>query len=183
MPVWRHRSVTPSVTANLILFCAGKVKLPEREAAPRDQRGITCGQDRTSFGQKWITLLVRGRRIAECRFAPRGLSACGFNRQAEIFGSMQDFGKKSFSAEPITIAASAALSIVRLESATTRLCSRAMVSGQDKAASDTCAPCSRTGQPDLQSRSQMPITLTGNQSQPFFEQCDRATEIVLAASG
>src|SRR5512135_3572708 len=58
------------------------------------------GKDGASFGQKWIPL-VREWGIAERRFAPRGMSACHFNCQAEVFGSVQDFGKESIGAEPI----------------------------------------------------------------------------------
>ncbi len=59
------------------------------------------GKDRAGFGQESITL-VEGRGTAKCRFAPRGLSAGGFNRQAEVIGSLPDFGKKSIGAKPIT---------------------------------------------------------------------------------
>ena len=59
-------------------------------------------KDRTGLGQKRITL-IGGGGIAERCFAPRGLSTCGFKRQIEVFGSTQDFGKKSIGAGPFTL--------------------------------------------------------------------------------
>ncbi len=64
--------------------------------------GVMRSEDRARFGQERITPIGCGR-IAERGFTPGRLRAGRFNCQAEVFGSLDDFGKQNISAVPIAL--------------------------------------------------------------------------------